>query len=539
MDQTADASGKRGDTDEDRPSQDGRGRRGGLGRLASADASLKAGAAGLPEGVERLTGRGGGRKGGGGGRAARRRANQSEAEDDDDAPEGAVALSGDAGRAPDDGEAEDGPEARAPGQPAPMPEPETAPQTETEAEADADTEGEGQRGRGGRKGKGRNAEPKVVYIPPPTAPSARPRRRHWGVLASFLLLVIAPCCIAGWYLYERASDQYASTLAFSVRKEEGTSAFEDIGGVFGLGSNSSSDTDVLYEFIQSQELVERVDARIDLRAIYSKAERDWYFSVPPEATIEDLVDYWRKMVTIYYDAGSGLMEVRVLAFDPVDAQAVSRAILDESSQMINALSAIARDDATRYAREDLERAVEELKKARAAITEFRAANQIVNPESTIQIDLGLLGALNQQLAEAEIDVAVLKESAREGDPRVRQAEQRIEVIQNRIAEEQRKFGLGTVEGGRGAYATLVSEYESLTVDLEFAETTYVSALSNYNAAQAEATRQSRYLAPHIRPTLAQSSEYPRRETILLILFLLLSMGWMIVTMLYYSIKDRR
>jgi capsular polysaccharide transport system permease protein len=245
------------------------------------------------------------------------------------------------------------------------------------------------------------------------------------------------------------------------------------------------------------------------------------------------------MVTIYYDAGTGLMEVRVLAFDPVEAQAISTALFDESSAMINGLTAIAREDATRYAREDLDRAVEGLKEARAALTEFRARTQIVDPNADIQGQMGLLNTLQAQLANALIELDLLSANAREGDPRIRQAEERIAVIENRIAAERAKFGAGEADGSRGAYATLINEYEGLIVDREFAETSYVAALTNFNAAQAEALRQSRYLAPHIRPTLAESSEYPQRGMLLGVLALILFMGWSILVMLYYSIKDRR
>lgn len=400
-------------------------------------------------------------------------------------------------------------------------------------------QGGGQGGRRGRRGNAGQAEPKVVFIPPPTVPTARPRRRHWAVLFSFFLLVLVPFAISAWYLYERAVDQYASTLGFSVRKQDATSNFEDLGSAFGIGGQSSSDTDVLYEFIQSQALVSIVDAQLDLRTVWSKAPGDPVFSIRRDSTIEELVDYWQRMVTIYYDSGSGLMEVRVRAFDPQDAQNITHAIFEESSSKINALTAIARDDSTRYARTDLEAAEQNLKIARAALTEFRARTQIVDPNADIQIQIGLLGTLNQQLATTLIDLDTITLTARDGDPRIRQMEQRIEVIENRIAEERKKFGIGETDGGGGAFATLVNEYEELSSNVQFATNSYEAARTNYAAILAEATRQSRYLAPHIPPTLAQSAEYPQRGVVLSVLGLILFMVWAIGAMLYYSVKDRR
>jgi capsular polysaccharide transport system permease protein len=377
-----------------------------------------------------------------------------------------------------------------------------------------------------------------VEVPPPVRP-ARARRRHGLLVVLFAACVVLPLAVSAWYLYARAADQYASTLGFSVRSEEGPSASELLGGIVNMSNTSSSDTDVLNEFIQSQEMVERVDAALDLRTVFTKAENDPVFALREDATLEELVDYWNRMVTIYYDAAQGLIEVRVLAFAPADARQIARAIYDESQSMINNLTAIAREDATRYAREDLEAAVERLKDARAQLTAFRSRTQIVDPNADIQGQMGLLNTLQAQLADSLIELDLLRENTREGDPRIRQTEQRIAVIEKRIEEERSKFGIsGETQSGR-AYADLVGEYESLIVDREFAEQAYLTALTNFDAAQAEAQRQSRYLAAHIQPTLAQSSEYPRRAVILLLIGFFAFAVWATLSLVYYSIKDRR
>ncbi|WP_236545084.1 hypothetical protein [Tropicimonas marinistellae] len=358
-------------------------------------------------------------------------------------------------------------------------------------------------------------------------------------MLSFLLLVALPCAVVAWYLYERAADQYGSSMGFSVRKEDSASASEMIGGILDIGGSGGSDADILYEYIQSQALVEKIDAQVDLRSIYSKPDNDWYFTIEPDAPIEDLVRYWRRMVTIYYDGGSGLIETRVLAFTPEDAQAVSLAIYEESTDTINRLTSIARDDTTRYARDELALAEKRLREARTALTEFRARTQIVDPSIDVQGQMGLLTTLQGQLAEALIELDLLRDNTRSEDPRIRQAEQRIAVIEKRIGEERSKIGIGTSGRDNQAFATLVGEYESLTVDREFAEQTYLAAQANFDAAQAEAQRKSRYLAAYTYPTLAESSEYPQRMTLLGVFALFAIGAWSVGALVYYSIRDRR
>lgn len=411
---------------------------------------------------------------------------------------------------------------------------------------------QGGRTRGGKKkggpgkagGKGPAAPPPEPQAPVrPVASPARAKRRHWGLVFGFLLMVILPVLVTSWYLHERAADQYASTVAFTVRSEDISSAVDilgGLGGALGGGGGGSSDTDILYEFMRSQELVARIDSRLDLESIYSRHyETDPLFSFDASSgTIEDLTDYWRRVVRISYDANSGLMELRVLAFTPEESKAIAEAIFEESSRMINNLSAIAREDATRYALEDLDRAVERLKQAREALTAFRIENQIVDPSADIQGQMGLLNTLQAQLAEALIDLDLLQNSARAEDPRVEQAERRIEVIRDRIEEERQKFGAGGTGPNNDGYATTVAEFERLSVDREFAEQAYVAALSAYDGARAEANRQSRYLASYIAPTLAQKAEFPQRGLIVALVAAFAFLLWAILSLIYYSLRDR-
>jgi capsular polysaccharide transport system permease protein len=385
-------------------------------------------------------------------------------------------------------------------------------------------------------GAGQGAAP--IPVRPPARP-ARPRRRHVAILLGFLLCVVAPVAATGRYLFTVALDQYASHAGFSVRREESDPAVEILGGITSLSGSGTSDADVLYEFIRSQEMVRLVDARIDLRRAFGRIE-DPVFALWPGATIEDLAAYWPRMVKVFYDRSSGLIELRVQAFTPGDAQAIAQAIFDEATAMINAMSSIAREDATRYAREELDKSVARLVAARQALTEFRARTQIVDPAADIQGRMGLLATLEGQLVEAIIDLDLLRETTRESDQRVVQAERKVAVIEARIAAERSRFGMAGGDGtGDAAYATLVADYERLSVDLEFAEQSYLAALAAHDAALARAQRQSRYLAAYVAPTRAERAEYPRRVLLLGLAAAALFLVWSLLVLVYYAIRDRR
>lgn len=381
------------------------------------------------------------------------------------------------------------------------------------------------------------AKPRVPKIPKP-ASLARLKTRHKLAMLSFAGFVGVPVLLMTAYLYIFAADQYASTVGFTVRTEESGSAMEILGGLTKLSTASSSDTDILYKFIQSQELVLAMDESLDLHKLYGKPRFDPVFRLSENASIEETVSYWKKMVRIYYDPGIGLMEIEVRAFDPADAKAIAVDIFARSTARINELSAIARADTMRYARDELDTAVERLKEARQALTLFRNETQIVDPSADIQGQMGLLTSLNTQLATALIELDILIETTRETDPRMEQTRRKIAVIERRIADEREKLGVGQGRDGK-AYADLVGTFESLQVDLNFAEKAYISALSAYDTAVAEARRQSRYLAAYVEPTLAQTPLYPQRMVIILVGGFVIFGLWSICLLIYYSLHDRR
>ncbi|MCB1376137.1 MAG: hypothetical protein KDJ78_18515, partial [Rhodobacteraceae bacterium] len=331
--------------------------------------------------------------------------------------------------------------------------------------------------------------------------------------------------------------QYHSEVAFSVRSEEVASATAGlIGALTQINSGGASDANILFEYIRSQKIVEEIDAELDLRAIFNRHPEDVVFALGENASIEALQAHWNRMVDVSYESSTGIIHVRALAFEPEDAQAIAAAILERSDLMVNQLSEQARGDAIRFAREELAEAEANLRAVRDRLADFRRTHNIVDPSADVAGQMGLLSALQSELAQALVDRDVLLSYAAEGDQRVIQANRRIDAITARIEDERSSLDL---TGVAGSLPEVVGNYEELLVDLEFANTAYTQTLAGLAAARAEARRQSRYLAAHIKPTLAQSTLYPRRLMIAGLTGLFLLLGWGVLMLVYYNVRDNR
>lgn len=368
---------------------------------------------------------------------------------------------------------------------------------------------------------------------------ARFRLRHWFILISFLVFVVAPSIYGVWYLNTRAADQYHSIVGFSVRSEEVKNPLSALDAVIQTGPTTASDTDILYEYIASQQIVEEVMAELDLVAIYNKVDNDPYFSLGANPSVEDILSYWESMVTITYDPGSAIIEVEARAFTPDDAFEVADAVLRRSSMLINNLSVEAREDAIQFAQRDLTEARKELSQRRRELRSLRNENQVVDPTSDVTQTGSVVSALEAELARSLVQRRMLLGTVASSDSRVTAVSREIEAIRAQIEEERAKVGSGANGGNdTGRMIDVVGDFEELQTELLFAEQKYSLTQAALEQAKAEARRQSRYLAAHIGPTKAQMAIYPDRLFLGFALVIGLFFAWLITIMILFNVRDR-
>ncbi|MCG7573289.1 sugar transporter [Phaeobacter sp. CNT1-3] len=364
----------------------------------------------------------------------------------------------------------------------------------------------------------------------------RLRRRHRMLIWSLICVVQLPIMLIVAYLGFFATPQYSSTMSFSIRSEELSNPLDVLSGLGELSSGTTSDAQIVFDYIRSQQIVRTVERDIGLRALYSAPQNDPVFTIAPDVSVEELVRHWNRMVQINLDKGSGLVRVQAFAFDPADAQRINQNILTQSQRLVDQLSFLAREDAIRYAQADLEKARERLKVARQKLSTFRSQSRVIDPTINVQSQGGVSAALQQNLAEAWIELDLLSGStARDDDPRVKQLRLRIAAIEGRLEQERQALAGG---GASSDMVEIVGQFEALLVEREFAEQAFVASSAAFDAARADAERRTKYLAVHIDPTYADTALYPRFWLIVSVSFALLFLLWAVLVMVAYSIRDR-
>jgi capsular polysaccharide transport system permease protein len=343
------------------------------------------------------------------------------------------------------------------------------------------------------------------------------RSRH--DLLGLLLFFAAPAGLVVAYFSFVASSQYVSEARFAVRGGE-RPAVDAISALTGLTSFTQvQDSLITVNYIKSQAIVEDLDRRIGLGAIYASDKIDWLSRFRIDAPIEDFVKYWRGRVKISIEAPSGIVTAQVSAFTPEDALEIAEATVDLSERLVNGLSAQARKDAVSEAESEVARAENRLRDARISLRDLRNEQSTLDPRRTAEGIGRLISELRLEKIRLEQDLtASQRGKIAETAPQNQILRTRIEIISEQIA------GLGrllTSEGGSGTdtIASKITHFDELELERQIAEKQYTLAAAALERARINAGGKKVYLATFVHPVLASDPSYPKR-----FLFSLLGLG---------------
>jgi capsular polysaccharide transport system permease protein len=361
----------------------------------------------------------------------------------------------------------------------------------------------------------------------------------------FLLLVILPTVLATVYYYRYASDQYVSEAHFII---QGSSApkMDFLGALTGLpgAGGSTSDAMIIRDYILSADFIQDIEPELDLRAHYSNPAIDAYARLPADASQEDLVEYWQKMIDIEHDLTSGISTVTMTAFDPETSKKLVTLALKQSELLVNKLSANLRTDALQIAEKEVLSAEAEVNSLREQLTAFRQQQDVLDPASqaNARIEreetarLTRLSELQTQLSQAEAELAQVSAFMQPETMRVKTAQTKVNSLRQQIAKEQAK-SVAQSRGQSTEVASQLAQYTELQSRLGFTEQLYKSKQAALEQARLEIDRKQRYLTVTVQPNLPDEAIKPEKISGILTVLLLSFLFWGIGSLSVAAIRD--
>jgi capsular polysaccharide transport system permease protein len=359
-------------------------------------------------------------------------------------------------------------------------------------------------------------------------PSARSKARiiKRALNGLFALLMIGVPTLAGIiYFGFFAANQYVSQTQFAIRSQEplassDPSAGSPLSGILGGPLAGLTDAQIVVNYLQSDQLIKDISGDVDLKAIYSVDKADWWARLTPNVTAEQLLDYWRWISTVEIDPLTGIVTLTVRGFTPQDAKAVSDAALSRSEKLVNRLSERSQADAVKSATDEVDAAHQRVINALNDIQAFQEKEKQINPVGFAQARSDIQAKLEGTLSEFEAQLGSLQKTMSQNAPTVIYLKNQIAAVKAQIDAEKVKATETTTGGAAGkdvtAVTKLLSQFDKLNLEREFAEKAYVASLATLESARVTASRQSRYLEAFVRPQLPQEPRYPNRPEMMLL-----------------------
>jgi capsular polysaccharide transport system permease protein len=173
------------------------------------------------------------------------------------------------------------------------------------------------------------------------------------------------------------------------------------------------------------------------------------------------------------------------------------------------------------------RAETRVNQAQTQLTAFRNNEGSVDPSKSSALVMTVAGELEGKLAQAKAELAAQSHYLTPDSAALKLAQAKVQALQAQIQAQNSRL-----TGGKGALAPRLSRYEELSLEKEFAEKEYASALAAQQTALIDSQKQHSYLVRIVEPRPAEESTYPKRWLTLLSSFVLLTLaygvGWLVI-----------
>lgn len=328
------------------------------------------------------------------------------------------------------------------------------------------------------------------------------RRRTFGLAALSILA-------ATIYWGVIASDRYISEAKIVIERTDMTAgAVMDISSLLtGATGGNRPDQMMLRSYLLSIDMLNHLDAKLDLRSHYSDSSHDplsrmWSKDSPQEWFHR----YYLSRTSVEFDDYAGVLVINVQAYDAKMANAIASMLVREGERFMNELGhAMARDQVTFLEGQVAEMAQKAMEK-RKDLLAFQNKKGIVAPQSAVEALQSNIYRLEAQLTDLKARRSAMLSYLSPQAPSVTEIEMQVRAIEKQIEQEQSKL---TSPKGQTLNST-VEEYQRMELSAKFAEDIYKSALVALEKGRIEALRTLKKVAVLQAPTLPQYPWEPRR-----------------------------
>lgn len=381
-------------------------------------------------------------------------------------------------------------------------------------------------------------------------------KRSTGLMISFVICVLVPTLLAAVYYSFIASPQYVSEFRFAVSTVTPTipgqataptnsatapssGLTQALSSMLGPQVNIGSGTQdyLVVDYLKSEQAVSDVRKQMNVEALYERPQIDPLSRFPPGRSKEAFLRYWRNMVSARYDPVTGLAIAQVKAFSPQDAKKIADTLVTLSEQLVNDIALRSNLSAVKSAQDEVANAQTRLASIRQQISAFRRTQNVIDPtQSSVPTNTQLEAGLRQTVIQLQGQLDALHRQGLDTSPTTALVRSELGAAREQLAGVEAEVAKNT--SNSQALVGVVSTYEQLNMQEQFAENLLVGALQTLEAAKTTAAQQLLFLTPYVRPALAERPSFPRKIRSTIYVFLIAAGLWLIGMMIFKSVRQQ-
>ena len=358
--------------------------------------------------------------------------------------------------------------------------------------------------------------------------------RRYPIMSGACLLIL----LAAIYWCVIASDRYVSEAHVVIdRTDLNLGQGVDLGNLItGSGGRNQSDMLLLRDHLRSADMLNKLQARLDLRKHYSNKSHDvlsrmWSATVAQEFFLR----YYLRRVSIEMDDAAGVLRIRAQAFDAAMAQAISKTLLEEGEAFMNEMSHRLAREQVGFLELQVADSSERALQARRALLAYQNKTGLISPAAKADSLMAITARQEAQIAELKARRGAMLGYLSPQAPDVAQLDLQIGALERQMAEDQKRL---TAPQG-GMLNSRVEEYQRLELQSTFSQDMYRTSLLALERGRLEVGRTLKKISILQSPSLPEYPLEPERLYNLLVFALaVLALGG-IAHLLAAIVRDHR
>ncbi len=347
--------------------------------------------------------------------------------------------------------------------------------------------------------------------------------------------VLVAVAIASIYYIFLASSQYMSIGKVYVKSTNGAAAVVPQLQFLGAATPDSKDAQLAQAYINSANMLDFLEKKINFSEHYSSSEWDFYSRLPKDAPSEAKLKYFRKVVSPVLDIENGILKVTVRAYTPEFAYEAIQAVIKEADRFVNNVGQSIAVSEISFVENEIKTAQDRLQTARSNLLNFQNKHGILSADAAGASLQGVVITMESSLVELRTEEKVLASYLNASASELVTVRSKITALEEQIEIERAKL----INQNDVSFNDVLADYKVLEMELKFATDIYATALISLEKARVESYRKLKHLVVIQAPHLPDSAILPKRLYSIITLFVVLTLAYGIVAMIIATIREHR